>query len=300
MNYTNVVFEGGGVLGIAYVGCIKILHEKGILQNIKNFAGTSVGSLIASLLACKCSPDKLENILKTLDFNIFKDDSFFIIGDIERLLNDYGWYKGEKFKEYYESILKEITGTSELTFKDIFEKYGNELIVVGTNLSRKSATYFSKTNCPNMKVSDAVRISMSIPLFFKSVKLYNKNEKTTDIYVDGGLIDNYPLWIFDENDEPNPNTIGFKLLSTSEMKEKVIGKPSFISIDGIVDYFKALVETSLYNLNKLHIKTNDWNRTVAIPIGNISSINFDLTDDEKDFLFTSGMFATKNFLEKSI
>jgi NTE family protein len=299
MNLTNLVFEGGGVLGIAYVGGIKILEEKGILQSIKNFAGTSSGSMIASLLACKCDINRLESIIRNLDFKRFKDDSFIIIEDIYRFVTEYGWYKGEEFQRIFEDTLEEITGSKNITFQEVYDRYGNELVLVGTNISRKEATYFSRKLYPNMKISDAVRISISIPLFFKSVKFQNIKDEKMDVYVDGGILDNYPIWVFD-NDRPNQQTLGFKLLSTDGIKEKIIGKPDYKPIDNIMDYMSSLVDTIMYNANRLHIKSDYWDRTVPIPIGTISSVNFDLTDEDKDFLINSGKLATITFFEKKM
>ena len=47
----NLVFEGGGVRGIAFTGAIQCLEEKGILKNVKRFAGSSAGALAATMLA---------------------------------------------------------------------------------------------------------------------------------------------------------------------------------------------------------------------------------------------------------
>ncbi|MDQ7860327.1 patatin-like phospholipase family protein [Peribacillus frigoritolerans] len=48
--FKNLIFEGGGVKGLAFVGALEILEENHILENIKRFGGTSAGAITALLL----------------------------------------------------------------------------------------------------------------------------------------------------------------------------------------------------------------------------------------------------------
>ena len=50
-NFRNLVFEGGGVKGIAYAGALKELEKKGLLTSLQRVAGTSAGAITATLLA---------------------------------------------------------------------------------------------------------------------------------------------------------------------------------------------------------------------------------------------------------
>ena len=47
-HFRNLVFEGGGVKGIAYVGALEVLDQEGILKDIKRVAGTSAGAMVPS------------------------------------------------------------------------------------------------------------------------------------------------------------------------------------------------------------------------------------------------------------
>ena len=71
----NLVFKGGGVLGIAYVGVIEVLEQKQILQQIQSIAGTSAGAIIATLLSLKYNAAEVFNVLQSTDFNSFGDNS---------------------------------------------------------------------------------------------------------------------------------------------------------------------------------------------------------------------------------
>jgi len=89
MNYQfkNLIFEGGGVKGIAYVGAIKFLEEKGIISNIVRVGGTSAGAINAVLVGLGYTSAQTLNIMNKLNFKKFMDDDLGIFRDIDRLLN---------------------------------------------------------------------------------------------------------------------------------------------------------------------------------------------------------------------
>jgi NTE family protein len=111
-----------------------------------------------------------KDILWSLDFNEFLDDSWGIIRDTDRLIEQFGWYKGDYFRDWIGKLIKEKTGNSESTFADIEamkEKRGfKSLYFMGTNLSTSFLEVFSAEHTPRTCIADAVRISMSMPLFF--------------------------------------------------------------------------------------------------------------------------------------
>ena len=94
-HFKNLVFEGGGVKGIAYVGALKKLEEEDILQNIERVAGTSAGAMVAVLIGLGYTAEELRTILWDINFQNFLDDSWGFVRDTKRLLYDYGWYKGD-------------------------------------------------------------------------------------------------------------------------------------------------------------------------------------------------------------
>ena len=62
--FRNLVFEGGGVKGIAYVGTMRVLESKGILQNISRVGGTSAGAINAAMFAAGYSNNEMLKVLK--------------------------------------------------------------------------------------------------------------------------------------------------------------------------------------------------------------------------------------------
>lgn len=87
----------GGVKGIAYVGAMEVLENKDILRKIKRVGGTSAGAINALLLGLGFSTSETKEILSSLNFRNFMDDSWGHILDTGRLINEFGWYKGDFF-----------------------------------------------------------------------------------------------------------------------------------------------------------------------------------------------------------
>jgi NTE family protein len=321
--FRNLVFEGGGVKGIAYVGAMKTLEEHQILQKIRRVGGTSAGAINAVLFAAGYSIDETLDILKKLNFNDFKDESWGILRDMGRLREEYGWYKGDFFREWIGDLLKMKTGSADVTFKALKEATDKDLFVYATNLSTHFGEVYSPEHTPRMRVTDAVRRSMSIPLFFRAVK-----DDRADIFVDGGVLNNYPVKLFDrekyledqslkripeyykkQNDtfiaasphsSPylyNKETLGFRLDSAREIAVFRDGQePQHIRIEYFLDYTLQLIETILDAQNNQHLHSDDWHRTIYVDTLGVKTTEFDLSDDRKNDLVTSGRDATARYL----
>src|SRR3989344_159977 len=147
-NFKNLVFEGGGIKGLAYAGALRILEQKEIVQKIEKVAGTSAGAITASLLAVGFSTAEITKILEETNFNNFKDESPFIIPNIIRILKKYGWYKGKEFKKWFETTIskkvdKNITFSQLSGLKKESVNNFKELYIVGANISNRAAKIFS-------------------------------------------------------------------------------------------------------------------------------------------------------------
>ena len=327
-HFRNLVFEGGGVKGIAYVGALDILEKEGILQNIERVAGTSAGALVAVLVGLRYSTEELKKALWNLNFQNFLDDSFGQIRDTQRLINEYGWYKGDFFRDLVADYIYAKTGNGEATFKDVAEanKF-RDIYLIGADLSTGFSKVFSYKHTPNVKVADAARISMSIPLFFRAIQGVNGDGH---IYVDGGLLDNYPIKVFDRtsyisqkcnirtteyydktneslkkkidlDDEYvyNKETLGFRLDSKEEIESFLhpdIQPKIKNDIKTLFSYTKALVTTLIDFQNNVHLHSDDWQRTVYIDTLGVSSVDFKISNSMKTKLVDSGSQHTIQYL----
>ena len=317
--FKNLVFEGGGVKGIAYAGALQVLEQQNILPDIKRVAGTSAGAITAALVALGATAKDVEEIVGGTKFLEFMDDSFGAIRDIDRLVADFGWYKGEAFSVWMQKQIYALCQDSEITFIELSllaaqpnSKY-KELFVVSTNLTQQMPAIYSAEATPQVAIWEAVRASMSIPLFFAAIK------QGPQIFVDGGVTWNYPLDLFDDkkylsnpasgvvpdydtvydsNHVYNKETLGFRVDTANEIKyEKESWRTPPVEIKDFVDYLKAIVGYMGDMANKLHLHENDWHRTIALDAAGCKATAFDLPKEKVDLLLQNGIQGATKYFE---
>ena len=188
----NLAIKGGGVRGIAFVGALRELAGKNILNGITRVAGTSAGSMVAAMICAKYSVDEIEQLMHSLDFAKFEDDR-----NPFRIATHYGLYAGDYILQFVRNFLDDSPASlnADSTFLDLKNSGSKDLYVFASDLSTFSVTEFSADKTPSVKIAEAVRSSMSIPLFFKAWQ-FSDGQPTNHLYVDGGLIFNYPLTFF--------------------------------------------------------------------------------------------------------
>src|SRR5690554_243687 len=191
----NAVFEGGGVKGIAIVGAIHAAMRYGF--QFHEVAGTSSGAIIASLLAAGYTSEQLHEIISETPFQQFVKSNTRWLGPGLRLLLREGLYSGDPLEHWiYELLAKK----GIYTFGDLPAR---KLRIVASNISDGRIMVLPDDlpqydlDPSTFLVSRAVRMSASIPYFFEPVRIRKKKEKSIYI-VDGGLLSNFPLWIFDK------------------------------------------------------------------------------------------------------
>lgn len=317
-HFRNLVFEGGGVKGIAYIGAMRVLEEKGIVPDIQRVGGTSAGAINATLIALGFTNAEQRDILWKLDFKNFMDDTWGVVRDIQRLIDEFGWYKGDFFHDWISGHIKKKLGDPNATFQDLKDAKKPDLFVYGTNLSTHFGEVFSIEHTPTMCIADAVRISMSIPLFFAAIR-----NAQNDVYVDGGVLLNYPIKLFDRekyitpenrlsmafkteyyNEENkrflekhrssspyvyNKETLGFRLDSGKEIAVFRYGaEPQHDSINDLFDYSKALITTIMGCQDNIHLHSDDWQRTIYVNTLGVATTDFGLSNETKKKLEDSG------------
>ena len=180
-----------------------------------------------------------------------------------------------------------------ITFEDFKNAGFKDLYIFATSLNTQRLKEFSATNTPTTIVVEAVRASMSIPLFFESFRFSN-NIPDDNIYIDGGVVYNYPMDIFDIGDSINPETVGFFITDF-----KADQTTSQFKYNNIFNYIKNLVNSILNSQYVNFINDDeDVERTVMIDSLGISPTNFKLSDDMKKSLYNSGKNATIDYLSK--
>lgn len=313
--YENLVFEGAGIRGIAYSGVLKELESSGVLKDITKVGGTSAGAITALMVSLGYNSKEIYEIISETKFQKFNDGEFIFFGGFSRLTGKYGWYKGIEFTKWLENIIKNKTGNSEITFEKLQENGYKQLYVTATCMNKQKLLIISSETYPKMKVKDAIRISMSIPLYYEAVFIdsvgtvykNNHNNKNLDIVVDGGIIGNYPIFIFDSiaidssNHKiriPNFKTIGVRIDSDSQIKsDSIVKELAPIEINKISDYIEAFYIIIIENLNRNQLIPEDWERTISVSSVGIGPKIKKLTNDQKMALIKSGEQHTRDFFK---
>lgn len=283
-NIKNIVFEGGGVLGMAYAGAFSELDRQKIIPEIERVAGTSAGALFAMLVTLNYDAKTIKNVIDSTDFKTFRDHFNPI-----RVGTKYGLYKGDVLLEFIEKLIEDAVGDKSITFEHLKENGMRKLKVFACDLNKVGLQEFSAEITPKVQVGHAVRASMSIPLFFQAWK-FPEGVLNDHLFVDGGTIYNFPIDAFSNLDE----TIGFFF----ETKKSDSNKKKQLDFDQPINYVKSLFDAVLKS-QKIIFKHNkkEVESTVIIDTHGISPTEFDLTQEDKTLLFNSGLNATKKFLE---
>lgn len=301
----NGVFEGGGVRGIGHVGAACRLEEAG--YRFADLAGSSAGAIVAALLAAGYSCSELTGEMSSLDYMKFRGkgiaDRFGAVGKAVSILFTLGIYHTGYLEKWLQELL-EKKGMSR--FGDL-KKTGRTLKVTASDLTARKLLIFPDClpefglEADSFPIARAVRMSVSIPVYFEPVRLREQSGKV-HLIVDGGLLSNYPVWLFDGSEKRDGrHTLGFRF---ADQKEGTCG--GACAEDNFAEYLKAIAATCLSAADKSHIPDSDLERTIRIPTGirteqgirTISAVDFGIGREESLKLFENGRAAAGLFLKR--
>ena len=261
------IFSGGGTRLSAHIGIIKALHDMKI--GFDTLVGVSGGSIIASLCAKGYSVEQMRELALVTDFKQFTEFS------LVRLLREGGLSSGDVFQNW---IDEQLEGA-------VFADMPLDLNILATDVNGGGPVLFNKHATPDMKVSEAVRYSMSIPLIFsfKPFKEY--------LLVDGAILSEDAL--FEDWRGDGTPSVCFRLQST-EQKRKPIKK----NLLQLPQYVGMLIRTFMTAISREYVNAKYWHNTVVVNTGEVSAVDFSLTPEIKNTLFELGYSTTKEFLPK--
>lgn len=287
----NLVCKGGGMKGIALVGAIAYLEDSGYKWD--RLAGTSAGALVASLLSVGYTSSEIEEILYDIDYPKFKDKNIFqfipFAGDLLSVTFHKGIYSGKYLEDFLHEKFKQKGKTK---FKDVSISGESKLKMIASDVTRKKLLVLPDDlvdyglDPMEFEIAKAVRMSVSIPLYFYPVEL--KHDNKSCFIVDGGLLSNFPIWIFDTNCNSKYPTIGLNL---SEDPNQEIHE-----CKNSIHYLLDIVKTSLYTNEDVYFKEKDSLRIINIPTLNVSATDFNLPKETMEELYKSGYKASQVFV----
>ncbi len=322
--YKNLVLEGGGVRGLAYAGAFSQLEKNGIIYQLEKVAGTSAGAIAGLMISIGYSAGEMDSIMRTLPVEAFNDGRGGLWGKYRRVRKKYGIYRGKKFESWLQNLVLFKTGNASLTFAGLHQLHlrnsrFKDFYCTATNISKQHLEIFSYEHTPDMSVAMAVRISGGIPLYFEPVILDNAYRLVSpsdtlsfkNYFVDGGMIANYPIGIFDtcrfggnpfncEDVWFNPQTLGIKLERPSQIDSLNNNSSSIppFEISNLNDYIRAFNNLLIETLNRKypHLE-NERDRTIYVSYGSIQSRVRRMKPAEKAMLFDNGVRAATDFFK---
>lgn len=234
------------------VGCITKYHEE--LKNIKEISGSSAGALIAVALALNIPTHEILDRLLSVDFeNLSKFN-------LRCFFKNYGLIN---MKPVREALVK--TYGCDPTFSELHKK----VYISSYCLNRCKTEYFSVDTHPNMKVIDAVCMSIAIPLILPPFKLNNM------LYMDGCTRELIPVTPFVDK---KPEKIFCIKLKVKEIY--------FENITNFNQFIQAIVTTAL-NLPETTIMK--LGVVKEIDTGDVNIYKFSMCHEDKLRLFLMGM-----------
>ncbi|MDW7614578.1 patatin-like phospholipase family protein [Peribacillus simplex] len=285
------VFSGGGIKGYGLVGALQELEERGFVFH--RTAGTSAGSIIAAFVAAGYTGKEMEQLFLDIDLLGMLDKRRGLLPiPLAKWLLLYwklGLYKGDALEAW---IAAKLAERNVVTFKDVRPKSlriitsditHGKLVVLPDDLSNYGIDPMT------FPVAKAVRMSCSIPYFFEPVKLDVGKRRV--LFVDGGVLSNFPMWLFNSDHVRKERPVIGLRLSVDE-----IWKPHVV--DNALELFSALFKTMKDAHDARYISKKHVQNIVFIPMRGISAMDFNLNDEKKGELMNQGRQCTKEFLKR--
>lgn len=287
--YIDGVFSGGGIKGFALVGAYEAIEKRGF--RFKRVAGTSAGSIVAALIAANYTSEEMYQLIDELDLKHFLDFRKSIIPfPVAKWLLLYwrlGLYKGVELEKWLDKVL---SAKGLKTFADLppqalrviaSDITNGRLIVLPDDL----VNYGINPN--TFPIAKAIRMSCSLPYFFEPIKL--KSGKETSLFVDGGVLSNFPMWLFDtENVKKVRPVLGIKLSHNLNERPKN-------NITNAIKLYEALFETMKDAHDSRYISRKHEKNIIFIPTTGVLTTEFELTPERKGELFKIGKDQANKF-----
>ncbi|AWV34965.1 patatin-like phospholipase family protein [Paenibacillus sp. FSL H7-0716] len=300
----NAVFEGGGVKGISLAGAVEATEKAG--RTFKKVAGTSSGAIVATLLAAGYEGEEMSRIIQGTSFSSFMKRAPIYntawVGPALRVLLKKGLYSGEALESWMRSLLLK---KGIITFRDLPP---GKLSIIASDITNGRILVLPDgleqygISPEHFEVAKAVRMSCSIPYFFDPVMLRLNGQSARGksfieqfVYVvDGGLLSNFPLWLFDGMDSKVPGkripTVGYQTVGKTD--------PQPHRIRGPFSMLQAMVSTMLSAHDEKYIEDDKYVRTVTIPTLGIGTTQFNITKMQSDELYAAGLKAGEDFFKE--
>ncbi len=275
----RLVFAGGGIRVISYVGVLEALEERNLLCHIRETCGVSAGGLTALMLALGYPLHVIKNFSLQYDFSnvrsVEPEDAF-------EFMETYGLDNGENLQALVKKILFHKGFGPATTFKELAVSGRCKSIRLwASDIQNAKPIEFSAAASPDISVVFALHASMAIPLYFTPLK----HPETGTMLVDGGIFDNYPISYLTEEEAEETLGVTFEFSKT----------PLEVTDFGT---FVSLLTVGYYLPSYKQLIARHETRTILIPCGEYPSLNFEASVEERQNLVAMGRKASEDFFKQ--
>ncbi len=262
-----LILKGGGVKGLAFAGALTELERHYFFDR---HVGTSAGAIAAVLLAAGYTPSELTDILLKKSFRDFMDAPAWKIPF--NLLFLRGMHSGQACANWISKLLgHKLPRMSEVAMKDL----SGGALVYAARSGSGTISFDSRGDRKETSAAYAARCSMSIPFFFAPAMVDGRR------VFDGGLRHNFPLTRY-LSQEPRANFIGLYLGKRNDQ----ISRYS-ISLE--------LLDIVIEGEERATVDRHA-DKVIVIDTSPIRTVDFDLSEIEKQLLLSVGKASALQFL----
>jgi len=272
----RISLSGGGMRGLAHIGALEVLHERGLLKTVKEYIGISAGSFCAFAVCIGCTLAELRTVSALLDFSLMQSitpETAF------KFLDTFGFDSGENMEKLLTVLLRSKGLKPDLTFRELAATKAPQLRIFATDLNLCMPKEFSAALTPNVKIIQALRASMCIPIYFTPVI-----GPEGHLFVDGGVISDMPFFLLPRGERETTLNIIFS--SDHESCEKI----------GSFSEYLNQIYISIHRYHSAELERHWAQNTAILPCGEFSSTYFHATTEEKMALMDSGRRGMETFL----
>tara|TARA_B100001248_G_scaffold167763_1_gene126955 strand:+ start:1949 stop:2764 length:816 start_codon:yes stop_codon:yes gene_type:complete len=267
----KLVLSGGGINGIIFLGIIKYLETSKQLKNINTFVGSSIGSIINTLVCIGYTYNELKDFILDFDFTTI------IEYNISNIFTDFGINLGEKFEIILKCLIKNKLNKENISLQEFYNKTNKNNIIITTCLNDKSICYIDHISHPKLMLITALRMSTCIPLYFKPI-IYEKK-----FYIDGSVLNHFGIDYFNKKDR---SVFGVCLVDNYNSSEIV----------NLEKYIMVLLEIILNTVNYKKCKAD---KRVILINNEYNILDFTISNKDKKKLINIGYKNTEDFFKKN-
>jgi NTE family protein len=310
----DLVLEGGGVKGLGLVGAVLHLLREG--YDFQRVGGTSAGSIVAAFLAAGADADELTQIMGRLDYSRVPDRAAPGIPGLSEglgLVTQSGAHPGDYIHGF---VRDELARLGVRTFRDLRRtdpgadanlppQQAYKLVVTATDLTlgrllRLPWDYPLLNRKPDEQlVADAVRASISIPLFFEPAHLDDEQTGEPHTLVDGGVLSNFAIEMFDRTDAKAPRwpTLGVKVIPDRPEAEALVMPGLKLPTLPPVRLLLRVATTAILGHDQTYLdQPCVRRRTMTVDTRDVGIVDFGVDQARRDALVANGEEAAREFL----